>query len=126
MYLTYRNPHGSINPLFNVGFHAFRGFDRVFDDLFYSTGRHLDLDESDESFTLTLELPGFKQEHLSVTLEKDTLLVKAERDGRTYEQSVILPDGVDVDKIEAKLEDGILTLLLGKQAVTKPRKIAIK
>lgn len=125
MHLSYYNPNRN-NNLFDVGFHAFRGFDRVFDDLFYSTGRHLDLEETPESYILTLELPGFKQEHLSVELNKQTLSIRAEKGERSYEQSVIIPDGVDADKIEAKLEDGILSLILGKQQVAKPRKIAIK
>lgn len=101
-------------------------FDRVFGDALYSSSRHFTLDENDESYTLNLNLPGFKTEHVSVTLDKGILSVSAKRDQRSYNQSVIVPEDVDADKIEAKLEDGVLQLVLGKQAVTKPRQIEIK
>ena len=123
MYLSYINP----NREFNVGFHAYRtSLDQIFDNLIYSTGRHLDFDEDEDNFTLVLELPGYKQSDVDVSLEKDILSVKAKRGERSYEQSVTLSEGVDPDKVEAKLEDGLLTISLGKLAVAKPRKIEIK
>lgn len=122
-HLSYFNP----NREFSVGFHTYQtSLDQIFDNLIYSTGRHLDFDEDDDKFALTLELPGYKQGDVDISLEKEVLTVKAKRNERSYERSVTLPEGVDPDKVEAKLEDGLLTLILGKLAVAKPRKIEIK
>lgn len=118
-----------INPAFDVGFHSFRQFDdlisRAFGDMLFSTARHFDIDETEDAFLLTLELPGFKQADIDVTLDKTVLTVTAKRGERSYEQSVIVPTGVDPEKIGAKLEDGLLVLTLGKLPLLKPRKISI-
>lgn len=119
-----------LNRDFDVGFHKFDALvepllSRAFDNSLYSV-RHFDLDETENEFVLTLELPGFKQADVDVTLEKEVLTVNAKRGEKTYVQSVIVPKGVDSEKIEARLEDGLLVLKLGKQALAKPRKIAIK
>jgi HSP20 family protein len=119
-----------------TGFYSYRKFDsipsydsfldQIFDNASYSTSRHFDLDESDDSYTLTLELPGYKQNDVDVNLEQSVLTVNAKKGESSYKQSVTLPRGVDADKIEAKLEDGILTVILPKAASAKPRKIALK
>ena len=101
-------------------------FDRVFNDSLFSAARHFTVDETDEAYSFELELPGFKQEHLDVTLDDTILTVSAKRESRTFEQSVIVPAGVDPEKIEAKLEDGLLRITLGKSPLIKPRKIAVK
>lgn len=119
-----------INADFSLGWHSFRDFDRLFDHAFgnalYSTARHFDIEENEQAYVLTLALPGFKPGDLDVSLERETLTVRAKRDERSYEQSVTIPEGVDQDKVEAKLEDGLLTVTLGKQAVAKPRKVTVK
>lgn len=126
MYLSTYNPNRS----FDLGFHSFRGFDslidRLFNDVGYSTARHFNIDETDDQYTMNLELPGFKQGDLEVTLEDGVLQVSAKRGERSYQQSVTIPRGVDVDKIEARLEDGLLSIVLPKSQLAKPRKIAIK
>ena len=42
-----------------------------------------------------------------------------------YLRAFALPDGVDRERIEARLEDGVLTLTLPKAAEAKPRRIAL-
>lgn len=119
-----------INADFSLGWHSFREFDRLFDHAFgnalFSTARHFDLDETEDAYILTLELPGFKQENLDINLERSVLTVSAKRDQRSYEQSVTIPEGVDSEKIEAKLEDGLLRITLPKAELAKPRKVVVK
>ncbi len=126
-YLSYRS-----NPDFNVGFHDLspfyaRSLMNLFDREIYSANRAINLDESDETYTLTLELPGYKQSHLDVVIEDETLTIRAKKDEvNQYERSVTLPRGIDADKVEAKLEDGVLTILLPKTPEVKPRRVTIK
>lgn len=122
-----------LNRDFTLGYHNYAPFsafdsliDRVFDNALYSTSRHLALDETDDAYSLSLELPGFKQSEVEVTLNGETLTVAAKKGDRSYQQSVTLPRGVDADKIEARLEDGLLSISLPKSALAKPRKIALK
>lgn len=123
MYLSAYNPTRSLD----FGFRRFDHIlDRLFDDVGYSTARHFDIDETDNQYSLSLELPGFKQSDVEVNLENGLLSVKASRGERSYRQSVTIPCGVDSDKIEARLEDGVLSISLPKSQLAKPRKIAIK
>ncbi len=125
MYLSSR-----FNRDFEIGFHSFQPFDdlvaRVFNDSTYSTARHFTIDETNDAYTLELELPGFKQDEVDVTLERSLLTVTAKREGRAFEQDVTIPAGVDSTKIAAALEDGVLRITLPKNEIAKPRKISLK
>lgn len=118
----------------NLGFHSFVPFETsaarllnsFFDNDIYSYNRRFVYDETEGGFTLTIELPGFKQSELDVTLENSVLTVSAKKNNKNYEQSVTIPEGVDPEKIDAKLEDGVLVLRFTKLESTKPRKITIK
>lgn len=98
--------------------------------------------QDDEAVTVTAELPGVRPEDLEVRFERDRLKIAAERKeaggagperyhrherwtGR-LERELLLPAGLDPEKIAADLADGILTLRLPKAEVAKPRKIEVK
>ncbi len=124
MYLSTYNPNR------NLAFHSLREFDslfdRVFGDRLFSNARHFNMDETDDSYRFELELPGFKQGDLELTLDKSVLSVSAKRGDRSYQQSVTVPEDIDPEKVEAKLEDGLLSISLIKTPEAKPRRIAIK
>ena len=88
--------------------------------------------EDDESYFARVQLPGVKKDELKLDLEKDLLTIRYERttaseddEKVSYKRALQVPDGVDADKIEAKLEDGILTLTLPKGEKAKPREITV-
>ena len=87
-------------------------------------------------------MPGFKKEEIDITLENQTLTIAAERrhenaqekkgdwllNERRYARflrSFTLPPTVDDQKVDAKLVDGVLTVVLNKREETKPRKIKV-
>lgn len=84
--------------------------------------------ESDDSITITTDLPGVKESDIQVASENGILSVNARRkDGtRTYTYSWTLPDTVDVENIAAEYEDGVLTLALPKQEKAKMHRIEVK
>jgi HSP20 family protein len=49
-----------------------------------------------------------------------------ERQYGSFSRSFALPDTADGDRVEAKLDAGVLTLTIWKKAEAKPRKIALK
>ncbi len=101
----------------------------------------LDVEESDEHFTLHVELPGVDPDEVEITLEENVLTIAGERsfyadrtaDGfRRVERSfgrfhraVRLPDRVDADGVEATVRHGLLTITVPKAEEAKPRRIAI-
>ena len=125
-----RNMHGNdwlpelFNDLMNAGLQAARPC---------TTAPATNVMENEEMYVVQLAAPGMKKEDFFVNInDEGNLVVKMEQkadDKNTdekmhylrrefsytkYEQTLILPDDVDKNKIEAKVEDGILTVKLPK------------
>ncbi|MEU3271971.1 Hsp20/alpha crystallin family protein [Saccharomonospora sp. NPDC006951] len=98
-----------------------------------------DVTETEDGYSVEVELPGVKKDDIDVDLtgnrltvtgevkEKEregTSLRRARRTGR-FSYRVALPRNVDSDNIEAALADGVLTVTVPKSATAKPRKITI-
>ena len=99
----------------------------------------VDIREDADAITVEAEMPGFKKDEISVTLEQGVLSISAERKSeevkgeqhltercyRRVARSFKLPVQVDESKVDAKLSDGVLTLKLAKREEVKPRKIEV-
>jgi HSP20 family protein len=86
------------------------------------------------------DLPGVDPASIDVTVEKDVLTVKAERcwepreddqvmvSERTqgsFTRQLFLGEGLDGDRIEARYDNGVLTLCVPVAEQAKPRKVEI-
>ena len=69
----------------------------------------------EEGWSLEVALPGVTQDQLNVEVEGGTLRLVAEQERRRYERSFRLPQGQQLDEVEATLEAGLLTLKLSAQ-----------
>ena len=100
-----------------------------------------DVIETADAFVLTIDMPGVAKGSISVTLEKKALAVKGSVEAYHDEQATLLVrelenasyyrvfnlgDGIDRDNVDAKFEDGVLTIKLFKTERVKPREIQIK
>ena len=134
---AFKSLQDEINSLFDSDLYpASNGlFDR-------SASPPMDVVEGEDSFYLTCELPGVDQEDLEVSVASHVLTLKgekkdsAEKDqkGKCYRQEIwhgsfqktfSLPESIDVSRIDAQMEDGILTLTLPKREEVKPRLIRV-
>jgi HSP20 family protein len=102
----------------------------------------VDVIEERDTIRLVAELPGVKPEDVKISLENNVLTLQGEkrkeeereddkgyRFERTYgmfERSFTLPATIDGNKIVAKFESGLLTVLLPKVEAAKPRQITVK
>src|SRR3954470_19514053 len=130
-----------------------RDFDSMFGRYLTGGGGHdggplapygVDVREDADHIYVEAELPGFKKDDVDITLENSTLTISALRseekqDGnqdkgdwllreRRYSRflrSFTLPPTVDERSVDAKLNEGILTVTLTKREETKPRKINV-
>ena len=98
--------------------------------------------EEDDRLHVEAELPGLELNDLEIYVTGgNQLTLKGERKPKVPEQAVAhrqergfgqfsrtlqLPVLVDADKVEAKLDNGVLRLKLAKHEAVKPRKIAVK
>ena len=101
-----------------------------------------DLVETDAHYHITLELPGVKLEDISVEFVDDLLQVSgekksacdetakachcSERRGGAFKRSFRFPSDVDAEKIDARLENGLLKITLPKAVQVLPRKVEVK
>ena len=102
----------------------------------------MDVYETDEKVVVTVELPGIAAEDVEVPVEDSTLNVsgtrefasevteesyhRIERRYGSFSRAVSLPPQVDTGKVDARFEDGVLSIELPKVEKAKPKKIQIK
>ena len=101
----------------------------------------VDVIESEKALTVRYELAGFRLEDLEVTLDDNLLTVKGTRspvipEGATYRhqelaegafsRSIRVAEHFDPDRVEARLCDGILEVVLDKRPEVLPITIAIE
>ena len=98
-----------------------------------------DLLENDDAYVIEIELPGVKRDDIDVDVTGNELIVSGEikerekvgllrrRTRRTgsFEYRVSLPGGLETDKIEANLKDGVLTVRVLKSERSKRRKVKV-
>jgi HSP20 family protein len=86
----------------------------------------VDVFENKDEVLLVADLPGVESSGLRVDVEEERLVIEATRGEFDYRRAFVMPDGIDRDKIEAKLQNGVLELHLPKAAAIKPRRIEVK
>lgn len=96
-----------------------------------------ELREDDDEFDVYITLAGFKPEEIELTATPDTLIVKALHEHKQSKEkrkvrwsefrhddvyrTIALPTDIDVDKVKAELENGLLKVE-AKKAVSSSRK----
>lgn len=99
------------------------------------------INENEENYSIEMNIPGVKKEDIEIGVKEDKLSITASRKKMDkvgeeekevilsqYEESfTVNTKSIDLDSIEASLEDGILTLKLPKKEEIKyERTISIK
>jgi HSP20 family protein len=94
-----------------------------------------------EVVEVAFDLPGIDPGSVDLTVERNVLTVKAERRWQPAEgdqilarerpqgwftRQLVLSDGVDLDKAEARYENGVLFLTIPVAEAAKPHRIEIK
>ncbi len=74
------------------------------------------IQQDEKSYTLTFDVPGIAKDQLNIGIEGSVVRIETKEGApRHYKQAYELPQDIDVAGSEAKLENGVLTLKLGKQ-----------
>jgi HSP20 family protein len=105
-------------------------FTSAFDNSFFDCVDYHATSFIDENGLLTLEvdLPGFKKEDVNLSVKERLLEIKAERKNRKLcvERKYSLPKNVDTDKLHAKMEDGVLQVIIPSKVQGKEKIKLIK
>lgn len=89
------------------------------------------VNESDDNFSLVMDLPGVKSDKLTVQVDGSTLSIAADRPTANgsivaYRQRFALDeDTVDADNLKASLSDGVLSVQVPKKEEAKPIEVPV-
>jgi HSP20 family protein len=121
----------------------FREFDRLAGQLLGTTNRPtvmpMDAWREGDVFKIEFDLPGVAKESIDLDVERNVLTVRAERVPRNgdwemlaserprgmFSRQLVLGDNLDLDRIEAHYDDGVLRLTIPVAERAKPRRIEI-
>ena len=99
--------------------------------------------EDEKAYYLEVDLPGIKKEDINIEVQDNMLIISGERKFKKeeedkgykrvesffgkFERRFTLPSDADIDKIEAKTEDGVLHIIIPKvEQKANTKKIAVK
>lgn len=112
------------------------GIERVSDRP--SVAPRVDVFENEKELLVVADLPGVTKEDLAIHIDKDTLVLEARRSdvapgaplaaeyrAHDYRRLFSLPPGLEQDKIEARLSNGVLSVTLPKTAARGARRIQV-
>ena len=126
-----------------------RQMDRLFEDTMAPYQRLqagvyplINLTEDKNNYYVRAELPGVKAKQLDILATANNLAIsgerkiaaenegakyhRREREGGKFSRMIGLPGEINPDKVEASLENGILTVVVAKAEAAKPKQITIK
>lgn len=115
----------------------FKGWD---DDLSKILNGRCDFEESDDGYSIELEVPGVNRDEIDISLKNDNLTIswsrkaekkrdkkkkqRYERREGSFSRSFYV-EGADIEKINAELKNGVLKITLPKLEEAKPQVIQI-
>ena len=121
----------------------FRDFDRLTQQLLGTTNRPavmpMDAWREGDTFKIEFDLPGVSSESIDLDVERNVLTVRAERVSRNgdwemlaserprgvFSRQLVLGDNLDLERIEASYDGGVLRLSVPVAERAKPRKIEV-
>lgn len=141
-------PRPSLTPDF-AG-HVFDDFDRIVDDFLRPTYANTvnvqptyDVHQSKDHYLVSLDVPGVKKEDLKIEAQGNQLTISGERQREVipeegeanlrhervygeFERTFVLPISINIEKIEAHYENGVLNVAIPKAETAKGRTIQIQ
>jgi HSP20 family protein len=124
-------------------------FDNLFDEKFFIPGKtrrewqpSVDIYEKDGNYVVKADLPGIEEKDMSVEIKDNILTIsgrkeeeketgdgdfyRVERSSGSFTRSLMLPDGVPADQVQAAYNKGVLTVTVPKPKQAQTKKIEVK
>ncbi len=101
----------------------------------------VEIKETKDSYDLTVDLPGVREQDIEVSITGNRLTVSGRREQErrkeddrfflyeraygTFTRSFVIPEGADLGNVKAELRDGVLHLTIPKKAEMQSRRVEI-
>ncbi len=102
----------------------------------------VDIQEKDDQFVINADIPGVKPEDIEVNMENGALTIRGERKAEqrkeengyrrvecsygSFYRRFALPDTADGNKVQAKANNGVLEISIGKREAARPKAIKVQ
>lgn len=101
----------------------------------------LRMEKAEDGYRLSLALSGMDPKQLKIdilgrrisisaepeaTREQPVTWHRRERSRRSFSRSLVLPDDINVDRVEADYHNGVLTIFLPEAEAARPKRISVK
>ena len=134
----------SLNRLFDEALRDWPGMEHSTTPLVGTWMPPVDVYENTNEVRITAEIPGVKHEDVRISVENNVLTLRGEKhpqqpagqDGErahryeraygVFERTFSVPSTVDAERIQARYEQGVLTLVLPKSERAKPRQNTVQ
>jgi HSP20 family protein len=119
-----------------------RGFPTLGNGMSNVTLPTMDVAETDKDIEITAELPGLEEKDVQINVADNVLTIRGEKKAEkeqkdknyrlversygSFERSLELPDGVNVDAIKASIDKGVLKVVVPKPAPAQVKKVEVK
>lgn len=132
--------HQDIDRLFNEAFQSFNMPSMFshshFNDSMELFKPNINIEADKNAYTITLEVPGVDENQVELDIANDTLIIKGEKsDTQTqendkeyhhiersygkFERVLALPEDADQKNVDAKFKDGVLSITIKRQQISK-------
>ncbi len=133
--LAHSTMHNDFESMMKRMFKQMQMIDMQHDQLFKGMGeRHknqklfMNQSEDENTITLNITLDGIDKEDLDIHIEKNFLIIKAEKEissesshsKRSFVQKMLIPKNTDRAAITAQFEDSVLVVKIPKTTKTRP------
>lgn len=111
-------------------------FSNIFNGNMFSNNMRTDICENENEYTLDIEMPGVKKDEININFEDNSLIIeikqersnesndsyiRKERTALNIRRSYYL-ENIDENSIKAKLNDGILKVIVPKKELIENKK----
>ena len=103
-------------------------FDNTWMEKTNATAPAINIRETETNYEIEVAAPGMTREDFTIKIENNNQLVVSmekkheQKEDKKEEQAMILPDDVVKEKIQARMEHGVLTIDIPKQTVIPEEK----
>ena len=118
--------------------------DSVFNNYRTVSVPKVDVKETENAYSLDMELPGRTENDVNIELDHNTLTISSKKEETTeknnnsgkwlirerrtseFSRSFRLPEDVDNENVKATFKNGILNVMMPRKALATPKRIAIE
>ena len=105
-------------------FPSWFGFD-PFQHLRASYNFEYDVTRTQDGYEVEVPVPGYTSDQIEVSLKEGVVGVSGKNERRNFTRSLMIPDDVDLESIDAKVQNGMLLLCLKRHPQAQPKKIHV-